>query len=279
MTDVICHDYRIPVSIGETITLWGMFDLHMDNSSCDTPKLKQDLQAIIDNPKAYAVCGGDTLDMMFAKFDPRAYPKMLQPHIEASDNPADVAVEYAVEMLKPLAETGRLIGMMIGNHEQTYCDRHKTNVIKRICSLLNVPYLGYECFLRLFFDYGKDGYSPSVRVVRGYLHHGFGGGSPVTKGMIQLERTLGGLQNIDFVMMGHIHKQTFAQEYMRGVTGMFGKGKVAIRSMALAICGGYKFRSDWEVSKGSRLGAIGAGRIYFDAESGGSGMKIVTRVN
>jgi hypothetical protein len=292
-------DKRIAVKIPQTITIWGLFDCHVDSNLCDHDSLRDDIAEIAANPHARVVLGGDFNDMMFNRNDPRAYAPGVHRVItdaKAENRSVPKAIaEWNLELLRPIAD--KIDVVLTGNHEQAYYDRHDSNVARDTADAINeylqstgsehrCEYAGYMCFLRYFLTYTEDGWDkPISRVINGFLHHGTGGGAPVTKGMIDIYRDLT-KYNFHWAMRGHIHKLTASEGVKTEAHGTFGNGRVRNVPNAAIISPGYQrsYSNDathyFSERKAHDPNPIGAGKIYMDIKGRGSdGLKVKVRWN
>ena len=105
-------------------------------------------------------------------------------------------MEFIVEMLRPLAEAGLLIGMHDGNHEQRITKTTSINITKIMARLLNVTYLGYACWSLL--SVGNQKYCM-------YSQHGSSGARFKHTKIKSLLDQLAWI-NADILAMGHVHE-------------------------------------------------------------------------
>jgi hypothetical protein len=118
-------------------------------------------------------------------------------------NYLDALVDTAAEWLKPYASNVVMISN--GNHDTSITKRAETLLIDRLCYKLRseggvTQEGGYQGFIRWHFEAGdrKD-------YETWFQHHGFGGGGPVTKGMIDINR-MASWYEADVYLAGHIHR-------------------------------------------------------------------------
>lgn len=175
-------------------------DIHWDNPHCDRKMLKRDLdEAVRRNAKI--VINGDLFCLMQGAYDPRKMKADILP--EHNNNKyLDSVVNTAVEWFMPYKNHIKLVGY--GNHETSIIKRHETDVIDRFVTLMNFNGANIE-----LGGYGGWIVCRQVKNQQSYrikYHHGFGGGGPVTKGVIQFARMAMAIQNADMIWMGHVHE-------------------------------------------------------------------------
>ena len=260
-------DKRMTAKAGDTITLYGLFDCHVDSKECDLKALKRDIAAIAADPNAYAILGGDFNDMIFHG-DPRYAPGDLLKEIATQRSPADAVIAYNLAILEPIKD--KILVYMAGNHELDFDKRHHTNVARRTADALGVPYGSYCCFLSLFFNGNGAGHGLRVD---GYLHHGSNGG-PVTGGSIKQTRRLGDY-DFNFSMTGHIHTADGKRKVRLKRVGQFGNGRIRHEAVAMASCATYKKNymldpdgeSGWSEQREHAPSVIGGSRVILQFNS------------
>ncbi len=117
-----------------------------------------------------------------------------------SDEVIDNQVDGIYQIMEPYKD--KILGIGIGNHEDTIVRKYGTNPVKRLAEKLGTKYLGYSFLLRLLFsDNGGQG---RTVVIRG--HHGWGGGSR-TQGadLTKYSKDMAYFE-ADIFLYGHVHK-------------------------------------------------------------------------
>jgi len=220
---MISVELSIPYKYGDVIKLRPIFDVHWGNRHCATKDFKDFLSSA--DKHTYFIGGGDLFDSIILK-DWR-YSKTTDTKPGADDF-LDIHVQEMTEILKPYKD--RIIGLGIGNHEKTVLRNCNTNMVKRVCDQLGVPYLGYTWIvtLRMREHHGRG------RTVTIKGHHGWGGGSrsrgaDVTK----FEKDMGKWANVDVFLYGHVHKVQYDKTPMLTVQG----GRLKAIPRIMAICG------------------------------------------
>jgi len=177
-------------------------DVHWDNPACDRKMLHRHWQLARDRD-APILDNGDFFCAMQGKWDKRANKDDLRPE-HRTGKYLDSLVETATDELVPYLDLLTLRGM--GNHETGVLKKHETNLNERLVERLKKERSG--CALG-----GYSGYvvfqvtmHQSRRFpIKMYYHHGYGGGGPVTRGVIQTNRQAVYLSDADLVWTGHTH--------------------------------------------------------------------------
>ena len=149
---------------------------------------------------------GDFFCLMQGKYDPRKSYTDLRP--ELIEGPyLDRVIDTAADFYKPYAQQFAIIGE--GNHESNVKKRAETDMIARITGRLqresavdNRAFAGgYSGWI--LFSFGNK---TNTRTLPLFYHHGYGGGGPVTKGVIQTNRRAVYLPDASIIVTGHIHE-------------------------------------------------------------------------
>lgn len=140
-----------------SILFWG--DIHLGYPQCEIDKALKSLEWALDKGM-YVILMGDLLECgLTGSIGDSVYMQKLNPQAQ---------MEKMVDILTPLAKTGRIIGLHEGNHEERITKNTSINISKIMARLLNVPYLGYACWSLLkvgnihYTMYSSHGVSGSV---------------------------------------------------------------------------------------------------------------------
>jgi len=183
-------------------------DRHWDNPASNQELQKEHLDEAIDR-SAGVIDLGDTFCAMQGKFDKRASKDSIRPE-HCNGDYLDSLVDTAVDWFSPYARS--LIRISRGNHEQAIKKRHETDLIQRFVNGLNernstkIHSGGYTGWVRFVFENTKKK-SQRETIINLWYIHGYGGGGPVTKGVIQTARRAAYLPDANIIATGHIHEE------------------------------------------------------------------------
>lgn len=190
---------------------WEFWVLLSSDRHWDNPHSNHDLQAFhlrqAAERGAPVVDLGDFFCAMQGKFDKRSSKSEIRPEHQ-SGNYLDSLVNSAAKWLQPWAQNFVVIAS--GNHEQSIKDRHETDLIERLCGLLNaggasVGHGGFSGWVVFRFRTDLDRRVGAYQSIAVHYDHGYGGGGPVTRDMIQHQRRAVYLPDADIVLSGHTH--------------------------------------------------------------------------
>ncbi len=198
----------IPYRAAKDWEFWTLLssDRHWDNPHSDQALQKRHL----DQAKEHAapvLDMGDFFCAMQGKYDKRSSKGDVRPEHQHG-NYLDRLVDTAAEAFQPYA--GNMVMIASGNHEESIATKHETNLIERLVSQLNaggnatVAHGGFAGWV--FFRFRPTAGGPQ-RTIRLHYDHGYGGGGPVTRDVIQTNRRAVYLPDADIVVSGHTHDQ------------------------------------------------------------------------
>jgi hypothetical protein len=199
------HKVDILYNFNSTHQVMFLSDIHFDNPHCKRDLLKKHLDYALELNIPVFI-NGDFFCVMQGKYDPRRRKSNILPQHNV-DNYIDAVINEAVEWFKPYAKILKLVGY--GNHETGVLKNIETDVLQRFVDLFNSQnggdcYTGgYGGWLIFNFKHKAGGASANYKVK---YFHGSGGGGPVTKGTIQLNRMMAQVQGADCIWQGHVHE-------------------------------------------------------------------------
>lgn len=176
-------------------------DVHHDNAHClrdlELRHLKQAKErgaGIFDN--------GDLFCAMQGPYDPRQDKTQLRDEDKRNDY-YDGILEEAADFYAPFSKN--FLQLTPGNHEYQVAKRHGTDLTRRLADRLGCVRGTYQGWFVLTFKDATHCHSFRFRYT-----HGYGGGGPVTKDLIQLNRQLANIEGADFFLSGHTHDAWYA---------------------------------------------------------------------
>ncbi len=158
---VVKHDLGLDTEAAYIIPL---SDLHI-GANFDDRKFLGYRQWILDRPNAYCVINGDVLEMAVKGSVGDTYGT-LRPKEQK---------ELAIKYLKPLADEGRILAYLDGNHEWRVAKDTDEFPGEYICSMLGIPSLydsdGILLFLSVGFDRKQNQQSRNTYTI--FMIHGY----------------------------------------------------------------------------------------------------------
>ena len=250
--------------VGMQVHVAMLSDLHWDNPKCDWVLLKKHLDFCKEN-NIPVIINGDFFCLMQGRGDNRRNKSDIRPE-HNNTRYLDSIVETAAEWFAPYADIIKVIGY--GNHETAIIKFQETDILRRFVDLLNYKcgsnvqtggYGGWIIVRQNF--YGNANVTTKVK-----YYHGSGGGGVVTKGALNLTRSLEMYEDFDVFTMGHIHENSSRNDVRECVNHNAKKGySVKQRQLHLMLTGTYKEEYGegafgWHVERGAPPKPLG-GRI------------------
>ena len=228
-------------------------DVHFDNKECDRKALKRILDKCKEK-KIPIIIGGDFFDAMGAKHDPRSSKKDILPQY-CNGTYFDAIVDDAVEFLKPYNELIQCI--MKGNHEISVEQRQEIDLIKNLVNRLNVNIIvgSYNNWIKYVCHLGKD-----HRIKTHFHTHGAGGNSPVTRGVIGVNRRAV-LYDADIISSEHLHS---TWEMVNTITYIDQNGNLKTKDQLHFQTSTFKAKDEWAENKGFGKSPICGRELVFE---------------
>jgi len=225
---MVIIDKLIPVkSRSDIFEFYPFGDLHIGARSCAETLLKKAVKEVAENPRAYAIGGGDLIDAVLPhdikRFDFNTLPDwMLEGDChttrEMLNNILLQQVDRVHSLLSPIPGD-RWLGAISGNHEYSVQKHNNNNIHKAICNRLNMPDLSDEALIRLRFK--RQGAGATIII---YIRHGYGGGRTPGAEANKIDRMVAEWEVADICFTGHSH--TFRIEPPRPVLEIPRSGKL-----------------------------------------------------
>jgi hypothetical protein len=172
-------------------------DMHIGSvefTSTAQAKLQGYIDWILARPNAVTFLMGDIMNCSTGRSAGRPFEEKLG----ATDQ-----FLLAKKLLKPLADAGRIMGSIIGNHEWQYSKGldSRLNRTLELCDAIGIPYCGASCTVTL--DVREKG-TNTGRVYNLFFTHGFGAGRK-RGGKVNNLAMVGEGITVDCYIMGHVH--------------------------------------------------------------------------
>jgi len=182
--------------------LWMFSDLHLGSKACMENQIDAFIKELKDDPYSLWLGGGDyaeCIDVRDRRFDSREVAREKR-HI-FFDNMSKNIVDMLVEKFKPIKK--KCVGLLRGNHEDTYEVNHSTALVQTICEELDVRYLDYCTAFDLVFKAPRK-QTESFKV---WAHHGAGFAATTGGKINKLKKAMTEVFDADIYLMGHMHEQ------------------------------------------------------------------------
>jgi hypothetical protein len=222
-------------------------DVHLGSPQCDEERFLRQLQYCLDN-HVYVQLMGDLLESA----NRHSVGGGVYEQLENTQS----QYERMVEMLRPLAEAGLILGSHTGNHCDRVYNQTGVNIMKALCRELSIPYLGGACWS--YWRVGSQGY-------RIYTLHGASGARlhhTKMKAILDISYTF---EDADVIAQGHVHD---CADFWQTVQFYDARRKmVCERKKLLLITGHYlSYDGSYAQQKGMSIGKMGSPKVKFFAD-------------
>jgi len=184
------HTYQFndPIHREQGLIIVPITDVHLGHKEANIELFKGYIRYILETPNAVTVLNGDLAETATKVSVGKA---MFE---EAFNFPEQM--KMLEELLKPLAEAGKILGCGPGNHEERIANMIGINPMRMLAEKLEVPYFGYQGFFRV---------GVADQVYKIVAFHGAGGGSTTGSKANTAEKMNKVLGNADLYISGHTH--------------------------------------------------------------------------
>jgi UDP-2,3-diacylglucosamine pyrophosphatase LpxH len=259
------HAYTLclkPMKGGERQRILFIADEHWDNAHCNRTLLKSHLKQAMEQG-APVIRVGDTFCAMQGKWDKRSDQNQMRSE-HRGGNYLDKLVDTSVAWYAPYASCIAL--SLRGNHETSIIKHHETDLMDRWHTLTKHVAKGYTGLVAPYWAFLAvripTPQGPDVRVA--YLHHGYGGGGEVTRGMIDNNRTRSQVF-ADWFISGHIHRRNQDENVV--LTYHPQSHTIAERRQLFLRCASYKteWESGWQAQRGQAARPLGGWWVEIES--------------
>ena len=248
---VVKHDLGVDTDVVYVIPL---SDLHIGSDFDDTKYLGY-RQWILDRPNAYCVINGDILEMATKNSIGDVYDT-LRPKEQK---------ELAIKYLKPLAEAGKILAYLDGNHEHRTAKDTDEYIGEYICNMLGIPSVydpdGIMMFLTVGYDHSKGAKSRICYTL--FMLHGHGGGRRVgskANALEDMQKTI----HCDLFLASHTHQKLVFSK--RVIVPDTRTKTLRYRKQMYVSAGSFLEYSGYAVRKGYNPATLGSPRLRLSGE-------------
>jgi hypothetical protein len=243
---VIRHDINYKSHLA-VIKIKPLYDLHIGALFCNEEKIKEDVAAVLADPLAFAIIGGDVCEFI-NRSDKRHKEEGMAKWLHGHGDVAQVQIERAIKLLSPLTKKNKVLAVMMGNHEENILKKYERDVYAELVRNLRRSDgvhigLGYAGWLQLNMkEMSRSATSVNKKIasklwcIDVWLSHGYGGGILEGGHALTLGRVFKSY-NADLVLMGHRHVFASIRNLQISLSPY---GKVQDRMQVGAFCGSYR---------------------------------------
>ncbi len=215
----------------------GIGDIHIGNVGCDIKRLEEIITWIKKTPNTYVVGMGDYCEAIQID-DPRFDERSIDPEFKIRDISHLISkqIKEVVNLFMPIKN--RILGLLAGNHEETYRLHYRRDIIYEIAERLNLQdkVLGYDGFIQIIFTRKPKNIKGTSNIFTIYATHGFGSARKSGSKVNRLE-DFSHYIDAELIMVGHEHKKIIAPPIVK--LGINNAGKLYQRKVLAVMTGSF----------------------------------------
>jgi hypothetical protein len=196
-------------SVGWSQEFLLISDAHIDNAHADRAMFERHMRQCRERGARW-MSNGDFLCLMQGKWDPRSDTSACRPE-HREGRYLDSVITTTADYIAPHADMALLFAP--GNHETAIKRRHETDMTQRLVEATRARNPKCQAFAGSYANWvrfvvrNKERRQLLGNSLVMYMHHGYGGGGPVTRGTIQTSRMAVYLPDADIIWTGHTHDE------------------------------------------------------------------------
>lgn len=194
---MIKNDFEVitkKIHTNKDVHLHVVGDLHAGAVEANLKGWEYFNQIILNDPMAYVIFSGDLMNNATKSSVSNCYEEVMRPRDQKI---------YLKEKLKPLAESGKIIAMTSGNHENRSLKDADDSPMYDVAAKLDLEDIYRENLVLVQFLIGTNKNANTYTVL---VTHGDGGGALTGGGVNRFERFASQWDGIDVFYFGHTHK-------------------------------------------------------------------------
>lgn len=253
------------------LSILNLSDVHYDSRKCDRELLTKHLKQAQERG-ALVFINGDLFDLMQGRYDPRHGKYDIRPEYKSATYLDDVINDCADYLSK--FRVSYILGQ--GNHETNIVKRLETNPIERVVERLKFMgmnahmawYSGLLCVKMGYSDPKGEDLNSCNRTIKIYYHHGSGGGSARSKGILSADINQMMCPDADIITSGHDHNKWYLPVNVDRYRSNLEPYQTTVHHIR---SGSYKQKDrnlGWEVEKGFRTPRLGGWWIDLEYNKG-----------
>lgn len=184
------------------ITIYPVADVHLGAAMVMETEFAEFCEKIAKEKNTYVILGGDLLD--------NGIKSAVGASIYRQKYFPSEAKSIMTEYLAPLAEKGKILACINGNHEFRSTKETDDTLLYDICFRLHIEHLFRESIAFIKIQFGNTDYSgkqnPTYVLT---VVHGHGGG--MTGAFVNKGEKFGNIDGSDALILGHSHKPFVSQ--------------------------------------------------------------------
>lgn len=182
----------------EPISILPLADTHIGDAHCDMDLLQATIERILATPHMYTILDGDLMNTAIAGSKSDFYHETMTPTEQLTE---------CVEIFGALAEAGKVLAVLPGNHEERIGKAAGVDMTELFCRQLGIEDVYSPTSALVFLRFGANAVKgKKYKLVYSiYVNHGRGGGRR-PGGKINSLEDMARIVTADIYLMGHTHQ-------------------------------------------------------------------------
>lgn len=222
------------------INVYALGDVHVGSAEFNETAIKKKIQIILDDPDGVVCLCGDLGDFGLKNSKTNVYQQTMSPSTQ---------IEYIYDLFKPLAEAGKIIAAVPGNHEERLVREVGICPLYDLCVRWGISDRYRENVAIVKISFGALNGGKARQVVTGIVTHG----STRNKH----KKFISGFDGIDFAISGHTHTPEYSTHGKIRVDANKSTAKhVAYKEIVVDAHlkpGGYGLKKEYEIASTPEL--------------------------
>jgi UDP-2,3-diacylglucosamine pyrophosphatase LpxH len=203
----------------EPITIIPISDIHLGSKDCNIAKLEKALSLIYEMPNCYTILLRDHTET--------ATKTSVGLGVYDEEFGLKEQMKLVYKLMKPLAEKGKILGSLTGNHEMRIAYHAEVNPTELLAERLGIDYFDYQGYISIHLG---------NQIYHIFAHHGAGAGcSPA--GKLNAMRALNKIAQADIYLSGHTHGRMYDHDVLMKINDTTGNVEPTIRYYV--VCGSF----------------------------------------
>jgi nucleoside diphosphate kinase len=190
------YTFNDPIHTENGLIIVPITDVHLGSRHANLPYFKAFVNYIMSVPNCVTVLNGDLAET--------ATKVSVGAGMFEEEMPIPEQLSALYQILKPLADAGKILGCGPGNHEERVYQLIGINPMEMLAEKLGVPYFGYQGFFKITVN--NIPYTAS-------FYHGSGGGSTNASKTGAAEK-MNKVVLADLYFSGHTHGRQFHKDVL-----------------------------------------------------------------
>ena len=233
---------RCDLPYAEVVEIWPLADWHIGDPNSDYKLILERIEYIKNTENAYCILDGDLMDCAVKTSIGDTYGANLQPMHQ---------LEQCVKLFKPLADSGKILAVLPGNHEERVYRTDGIDLTEIMCAQLGIPQRYSPTTALLFIRFGKNNeHGNRKQLYTMYVTHGSAGGGRREGGKVNRLADLASIVDADIFVHAHTHLPlVFKEGFFRinaGNSSVAPVEKMFVNTAAALNYGGYGDRQGYK---------------------------------